>query len=524
MPPAPVSYRLDDTAAGLRALEMAARKFAGHRQTADTRTTTYYDTFDWRVYRRGTVLKTRSDGQSRLLSWARIDGTELQRAPISEKPGFVWDLPEGALRKGLTRILDIRRLLPLFALEARVEKLHVLDDRRKTVARAQLERLRAHPLQGAGETVDLPIALRVLPVKGYDKHFKALVRVFADAGLEPFDTDEFTIATAAVGLQPGSYSRKLDLQLEPAQRSDEALEIILKRLLEVIEQNEEGLRHNLDSEFLHDFRVAVRRTRSALTQLKGVLPPAAVDHFKKEFSWLGQITGPTRDLDVYLLKMPVYRASLPAHLGADLDPLQDFLIRHQQTEHRDLVQLLDTERYRSLLTDWQHFLDLPLSAEADRPEGATAILDLASRRIWHSSRRVMKKGAAIEPETPATALHRLRIECKKLRYLLEFFRSLYPERELASLINALKSLQDNLGDFNDLEVQQATLRQFAQTMMVEKIGTASSLMAMGRLVEGLEHRQVEERQVFHRRFGRFSSRKNRQIFKTLFKPPETGRA
>jgi CHAD domain-containing protein len=291
-----------------------------------------------------------------------------------------------------------------------------------------------------------------------------------------------------------------------------------------MKQNEAGLRSNLDSEFLHDFRVAVRRTRSALTQLKGVLPPNAVAHFKTEFSWLGQITGPTRDLDVYLLKMPVYRASLPEHLRADLDPLDEFLERHQKIEHRDLVQLLDTQRYRSLLTEWQDFLEQPLSEDADRPEGATPILDLASRRIWRSSRKVLKKGGAIAPGTPAEALHRLRIECKKLRYLLEFFRSLYPEKELLPLINALKRLQDNLGDFNDLEVQQATLKEFAQTMLAEKIGTVKSLMAMGRLVEGLEHRQVEERQIFHKRFARFSNRKNRRRFAILFKPSETGKA
>ena len=524
MPPAPVSYRLDDTTAGRQALEVAARHFAHHRQTGGARSTTYYDTFDWRLFRQDTVLKAEIDGHSRVLQWAHIDGSEIRRVPITEKPGFAWDLPAGALREGLESTLEMRRLLPLFTIEVQVQTLHVLDDRRKTVARARLEQIRAHPLQGNGESVDLPVALRLLPVRGYDKHFADLVQVLEPAGLEPLEDDEFAMATKAVGLRPASYSRKLELQLEPTERSDEAVKTILERLLQVMRQNEDGLRNNLDSEFLHDFRVAVRRTRSALTQLKGVLPPEAADHFKREFSWLGQITGPTRDLDVYLLKMPVYRASLPERLRADLDPLDEFLVRHQQIEHRDLIQLLDTQRYRSLLADWQDFLAQPLSEDGDRPEGATRILDLASRRIWKSVRKVLKKGGAIEPDTPATALHRLRIECKKLRYLLEFFRSLYPESELLPLIDALKRLQDNLGDFNDLEVQQETLRRFAQTMLVEKIGTVSSLMAMGRLVERLEHRQVEERRIFHRRFARFSSRKNRQRFKTLFKPAETGSA
>ena len=46
------------------------------------------------------------------------------------------------------------------------------------------------------------------------------------------------------------------------------------RSLQTLRINEDGVRKDLDSEFLHDFRVAVRRTRSALSQIKGVFPAA----------------------------------------------------------------------------------------------------------------------------------------------------------------------------------------------------------------------------------------------------------
>ena len=49
-------------------------------------------------------------------------------------------------------------------------------------------------------------------------------------------------------------------------------------------------------------------------------------------------------------------------------------------------------------------------------------------------------------------------------------------------------------------------------MEAESIATVSALMAMGRLIERLEHRQVEERQNFHKRFARFSKRRNRRRF------------
>jgi CHAD domain-containing protein len=127
---------------------------------------------------------------------------------------------------------------------------------------------------------------------------------------------------------------------------------------------------------------------------------------------------------------------------------------------------------------------------------------------------VWKKGGAIGPESPAEALHGLRIDCKKLRYLLEFFRSLYPSSEIDPLVKALKQLQDNLGDFNDLEVQQEKLRDFARQMVEEGEVAPATLLAMGELVAGLRRFQEEERLAFAEHFSRFSE--HRRAFRRLF--------
>ena len=79
-------------------------------------------------------------------------------------------------------------------------------------------------------------------------------------------------------------------------------------LLGTIVANESGVRSALDTEFLHDFRVAVRRTRSLLGQIKHVFPADAVEHFSTEFSWLGRQTGAPRDMDVLVLALREPRA------------------------------------------------------------------------------------------------------------------------------------------------------------------------------------------------------------------------
>ena len=102
-------------------------------------------------------------------------------------------------------------------------------------------------------------------------------------------------ALAAAGRVPGDYSSKLGFRLDPEQRADVTAKEILLHLLDTIEANVPGTRANLDSEFLHDLRVAVRRSRSALTQIKSVFAPEVVEDYKERLAWVGQITGPVRD-------------------------------------------------------------------------------------------------------------------------------------------------------------------------------------------------------------------------------------
>ena len=58
------------------------------------------------------------------------------------------------------------------------------------------------------------------------------------------------------------------------------------------------------------------------------------------------------------------------------------------------------------------------------------------------------------------AVHRLRIECKKLRYLMEFFAELFPKEEGSAVLRLLRRLQTRLGEFNDALVQQRSLMNY----------------------------------------------------------------
>jgi CHAD domain-containing protein len=339
-----------------------------------------------------------------------------------------------------------------------------------------------------------------------------------ECGLAPDARGELECALQPFGRTPGDYTSKFRIALDPEMPARDAARAIHLALLETMLRNEEGTRRDLDSEFLHDFRVAIRRTRSALTQIPGVYPEPDVERFKEEFRWLGTATGPTRDLDVYLLKMDGYKGGLPEEVRADLKPLEEFLERKQNLAHRLLVTALDSARYRRLVEEWRAFLtEEPVGALLAR-NAESPVRAVASERIRRVHRWMVQRGRAIEDDTPAEALHDLRIRAKKLRYLLEFFRSLYPERAVERLVAELKQLQENLGDFNDYQVQIRSLQGFAAEMAGEGSAPLRTQLAMGRLLARLDAGRAAERSRFAERFDRFASRRNRKRFARLFSP------
>ena len=478
---------------------------------------TYWDTVDWRLHAQGQSLAVETGaGPTRL----RLRGKKTDSSvPWDGRRGlsFAWELPEGEIRKSVSRSAWVRRLLPVVVVRAERLQLRVLDDLRKTVVRLEIVRAQAASPTGA-DAAPLDTEIRVTGVRGYDREQKDVAAaILGIDGMRRAEGGAVEQAVAALGRDPRAEAAKPPFELSADMPAGRATRRILSTLLDRVERNEEGTRKDLDSEFLHQLRVAVRQSRSAVSQIKGVLPDDMLARFRPELSWLGKATGPTRDLDVYLLKMPSYEADLPEDARAHILPLAGFLKKLQRKEQLKLRRILSSRRYERFKTEWRRALhDEEPAAEGAAPNAGRLAKDLASERINKIFKRVIKRGSAITPDTPAEALHELRIECKKLRYLITFFAELYPQRLIRKTIGDLKVLQDNLGDFNDLEVQQDALTEFARQMASEAETPAETLLSMGRLVQLLARRQQAERERFAERFKAFASKGNQARFARLF--------
>ena len=453
---------------------------------------TYLDTFDWRLFNSERILIEERSDELRLV--LHEPGAEPYAVPVDATPRLADDLPAGHLTDRIASRLGLRALIEVGAADVVRREGRIQDRCGDLVSRVRIETVA--PIDDEGRRLDSTTTLRIDDGPILDALAETL-------RLEPAPDTDLAAVASRRGRRPGAYSSKLDIPLAPDQRSDSAVVTILLDLLDTLEANVDGIIADLDPEFLHDLRVAGRRTRSALTQLKGVLPKPTVAPFNPEFKWLGGVTGPLRDLDVFLLEMPSYRSMLPDHAAADLEPLASLIMTMRRRAHRTVARALRSGRFRELVTDWRRTLES--FRPADRPDAARSVSSLAAERIGTAHRRIVKKGRTLGEDPPAAALHRLRIDAKKLRYLLEFFKNLYPPAVIGGRIEELKRLQDILGGCNDMEVQRRRLETLAGELHRDPTVDAATIMALGRLTGVLEERQESYRRSFHDAFRDFTS-------------------
>ncbi|MGR8935387.1 MAG: CHAD domain-containing protein [Gammaproteobacteria bacterium] len=471
---------------------------------------TYYDSFDWRLYDADMACFIVQSGQfSQLFLFCLSSGTLLGEIDNSRVPVFAGDITDAAWRDRVAPILEMRALMPVLTQPLTVYEYAVLNKRGKIVCRLFIE---------AFEAV---IHIRLQALRGYSKalsKWAPLLRQRFDlTPVEPLSLLEPLLRQQE---RCNHYSSKLHLSLERGMRADAAGRQIFRRLAVVMADNEKGVIADIDSEFLHDFRVAIRKTRAGLAQLKGIFPEPTVRYYREFFSWLGQITGPVRDLDVYLLNFEDYKTGLPEAMREDLNPLYEFLTHKQRQAQFELAEYLQALRYKQGMADWEKFLTQPQKAgnsETDPPKAAMPVFDFAAGRIWRVYRRVLKQGSAIDDASPPEELHELRKSCKKLRYLMEFFQSLYPEETISALIKTLKVFQEVLGNFQDYQVQEEQLKHFSEEMFEAGIH-AATFLAMGVLIEHLDQLRNGARREFAMRFADFQSAEHRQAFASLFAP------
>ncbi|HEX2701369.1 MAG TPA: CHAD domain-containing protein [Acidimicrobiales bacterium] len=468
---------------------------------------TMLDTFDGRLHAAGLRLELhRSAGQELVL---RGGGPTEARVAVAERPRLAADVPAGPLRRRLAAVLDVRALLPVLTVTARM---------RTAVRRDPAGKVRAGISVAERLTVESfaspPFAwvATVEPLAGYAKDAESADRLLSSMGLRRTAGGLLDAVAGALVVDVAGFRGSPTVPLDPGEPALDAFRKVLSNLAAAIDANRPGTIDHIDPEFLHDLRVAVRRTRSVLSEARGVLPPEVRRRFREGFGWLGQATGPARDLDVYVIEWADYVAPLGADAAA-LGPVLDDIVSRRAAAHATLAKVLQSSRYRQLLTGWHRWVDRP-AVDRSAKDACRDIAKVAGARIQRAQAQVLDRGRGIDAGTPAEELHELRKDAKKLRYLLECLGGLYAPPARKAFVQRLKALQDNLGEHQDAEVHVTQLREMSRSL--QSCGP-DTLVAVGRLTESLEGRRRAARDEFAQRFAAYDTKRTAETLAALLR-------
>ncbi len=474
---------------------------------------TVLDTFDGRLSAAGLRLELREeDSGELLLSERRSPADQLAVTAVSPVDA---DPDRSPFRARLAPVIGVRALIPLMTVTARRTVAVRRDGAGKIrVAVAVQDRV----LLGGSQPASLGWGVEVEALQGYAKDADQARALLASLGLTSHGSTLLDLVAEGAGVDLRGYEGSPTVPLEADEPARDGFRRVLVRLADIFDANWEGTVNDVDPEFLHDLRVAVRRTRSVLAQGRHVVASGDRDRFRHGFAWLGEQTGPARDLDVYVTEWDRYVAPLGSNAAALLAPLRSHIVSLRQDEHERLARALHSEPCRDLRTAWCSWLRAggdgtgtgTMPRDAGRPLGEVVV-----ERMVAAQDQVLARGRGIGPRSPAEDLHELRKDAKKLRYLLECFASLLAGGPRKAFVQHLKALQDNLGEHQDTEVHASRLREMSKDLYRRPETTADTMLAMGQLSEQLDRRRQAARDEFSERFAAYDTKRTRRAFADL---------
>ena len=288
---------------------------------------------------------------------------------------------------------------------------------------------------------------------------------------------------------------------------------VVRDQLALLRQHEPGARRGDDPEDLHDMRVATRRLRAALRTFEQVLP-AEGKLLYEEVRWLGRGLAAVRDLDVQIEGLQALATDGSVGDREALDALHGTLERDRSSARAELHALLESERYRSMLSVGADLLTRPVAQRTDVTVGGGAW-----ELVEPPFRRFRKRARRLSLESPPAEFHEVRKRARLLRYTVEFVSEAFP-RPASRFVRRLVALQDVLGKHQDAEVAIGQLRALAERSEL----SPGALFALGQLAQRHAQEAADLRAQFSPVFRRVEGKAWRQLRRELRRAEATSGA
>lgn len=417
---------------------------------------TYLDTFDWSLMKNKLALRYRvSDGTAMytLKSIGSIQDGIAKRMEIEvtldEPVAVPTAVPVKGIRKHIGDMIYPRKLLEHIQIRTDRQRYRVVSPEEAKIELAF--DISSFSLRGLHKTRRAQ-RLRELEAEILDgpaAALESLAALLSEAFAYPASNAskfEVAIERLKVAMPSKKPPEKLKVRLED--RLDLALRKILAYQLQRFREQLPGVHGDIDTEFVHQARVATRRMRSALRLFRDAVPENTGAYLAGELKWLGGMFGMVRDLDVFLLNLSRFEGQIKHFPGKKKKALENWIERQRRAPLKALQAALESTRYRTLQRRLGQFLEGPLPARPRAPLALKPVRDIAPEVIQEKFAAVLTQGDKVLAKPTLKRFHRLRIQMKKLRYATEFMGPAY-NGALAPFVGRTVEIQDCLGELQD---------------------------------------------------------------------------
>ncbi|MEA3363761.1 MAG: CHAD domain-containing protein [Thermodesulfobacteriota bacterium] len=494
-------YRLHNEIPIQELSEIIPKSYALHMVTGIQKNLTLLDNFDWDILQSGLLLILEDKDKLQLLD--ANDGL-LASCYLHGESRFWWQLPVGDLADKIEELSPIRAFVSKYSCQLKTDHFNILNLDEKIVVRMELSTV-------IGSDDQKSYFLKLFPLRGYQKNYAQISKCFAAIYSEELPDMSLLNLLLQSGLGVNFPERKPIFKLAATEPVEAAISRMAVKLIQLAQGQEQGIIDDVDTEFVHQYRVNIRKTRSLISLFKKSFSSEHYQLFKTELKTIGSQSNDLRDLDVFLMDQDYYRSMLPENLWPGLDQIFRRIKRRRVVALKKVVNFLTGAAYQEQISHL--LLTLQQPPEFVTKQSGLEIRQLAAKKILAQYQQIHADGVAIDATTPDQAIHDLRIECKKLRYLLELFAELFLVAEVKQLVKLLKVLQDNLGHFNDFSVQREFLVHFGQGKNL----SADQLASINGLAAVLFNKQVNERNHVAENIALFVDKSIRNHFNHLFK-------
>lgn len=449
----------DREATKVEALVAAA---AGDRHASHQRLRTiYFDTPAQDIWNQGFSLRVRASGDNHVLTVKRMASSGIQRDKWKAQtggPGLDLGLIKNTPLARLAGKPFVRRAIrPAFAMEI---------ERTSFMLETGAGRIEASFDQGAIEANGETLGVRELELELNSGDRSALFNLArAFMAQAPLHLSLISKAERGHLLAEGAWDRAAKSS-KPRLAKDMTCRRSFQEICQTCQHdfhlNLLGLEKSDNVEAIHQCRIAIRRIRAAMALFKPMVFDFAYRKLRGELKWLAGLFGAARDMDVLQANLASAFSEDQASKRAGEVAGNCDAKRHRA--HQAVLEALDGERARTLQ------FDLGVVIEYGRwRRQSSNILDkpiqrYAGVRLRKRCRKLVEKGAGLAKLAPG-ALHQIRIEAKKLRYMAEFFGEVpgvaKDHKRLNNLINCCEKLQAALGAIRDEEAMAQFLRNEA---------------------------------------------------------------